>query len=103
MLEGVATGTVKGAVTDKDGNQQHVGLADIVVPGLGQHLFSVTAAADTGAVTAPGNGWHNSTDNSTTRSLTHLRWNWATSPRERRCWRKRNCGTGVSRTSTLGA
>ena len=51
ILEGVATGTIKGTVIDKDGNQHHVELAGIVVPGLGRHLFSVTAAADTGAVT----------------------------------------------------
>ena len=109
ILEGVETGTVKGAVTGKDGHQQHVGLADIVVPGLGQHLFSATAAVDTGAVTTVEAklrlemGGITLPTTRTTRSLTHLRWTWATPPREQRCWRKRNRGTGVSRTSPLGA
>ena len=52
ILEGVATGTIKRTVTDKDGNQQHVGLAGVVFPAIERQLLSVTAAANTGAVRA---------------------------------------------------
>lgn len=51
VLEGIATATVTGAVTDQDGKQHQVALSSIVVPGLGRHLLSVAAASTIGAVT----------------------------------------------------
>lgn len=39
ILEGVATGTIKGTDTYKDDTQQDVGHAGIVVPEIRRHLF----------------------------------------------------------------
>ena len=44
LLQGVATGTICGAVTDDSGNDRLISFRVIVVPGLGTNLFSVTAA-----------------------------------------------------------
>ena len=49
-LEGIGTGTTNGSVTDQDGNEHRVELLGTIVPGLGQHLFSVSAAASMDAV-----------------------------------------------------
>eukprot|EP00752_Nemacystus_decipiens_P015081 g13435.t1 len=44
LLHGVTAGTILGTVTDDSGNDRHVSLRVVLVPGLGTNLFSVTAA-----------------------------------------------------------
>ncbi|CAB1113505.1 unnamed protein product [Ectocarpus sp. CCAP 1310/34] len=51
VLKGVATGTIFGAVTDDNGNDQLVSFRVILVPGLGTNLFSVTLAMLNGVAT----------------------------------------------------
>lgn len=48
--EGIGTGTIQGSVSDQDGKQQQVILSGTIVPGLGQHLFSLSAVASMDAV-----------------------------------------------------
>ena len=49
-LEGIGTGTISGGVTNQDGNEHHTEFSGTIVPGLGQCLFTVPAAASMGAV-----------------------------------------------------
>eukprot|EP00903_Cladosiphon_okamuranus_P015234 g14080.t1 len=51
LLQGVTSGTIFGAVTDADGNDQEVSFNVVLVPGLGTNLFSVTAAMMKGVAT----------------------------------------------------
>ena len=51
LLQGVATGTICGAVTDDSGNDRLISFRVNVVPGLGTNLFSVTAAMLKGVAT----------------------------------------------------
>ena len=51
LLQGVATGTICGVVTDDSGNDRLISFRVIVVPGLGTNLFSVTAAMLKGVAT----------------------------------------------------
>lgn len=43
VVEDIATGTISGAVTDRDGKKRLLGFSVIIVPGLRRHLFSVAA------------------------------------------------------------
>ena len=51
LLQGVATGTICGAVTDDSGNDRLISFRVIVVPGLGTNLFSETATMLKGLTT----------------------------------------------------
>ena len=51
LLQGVATGTICGAVTDDSWKDRRISFRVIVVPGLGTNLFSVTTAMLKGLAT----------------------------------------------------
>ena len=44
VLKGVATGIVRGTVTDDGGHERQFSFDAVVVPGMGSNLFSVTTA-----------------------------------------------------------
>ena len=47
-LEGIGTDTTKGTVTNQDGKQHHVKLSGTIVPGFGQHMFSISSSGEHG-------------------------------------------------------
>ena len=44
VLQGVATGTARGTISDDGGLERVVSFHEVVVPGMGVNLFSVTEA-----------------------------------------------------------
>ena len=51
VLKGVATGIVRGTVTDDGGHERQFSFDAVVVPGMGSNLFSVTTAMQEGIAT----------------------------------------------------
>ena len=51
VLQGIATGTVRGTISDDDGLERVVSFHAVVVPGMGANLFSVTQAMRKGVAT----------------------------------------------------
>ena len=51
VLQGVATGTVRGTISDDGGLERVVSFHAVVVPGMGANLFSVTEAMRKGVAT----------------------------------------------------
>ena len=64
VLKGVATGIVRGTVTDDGGHERQFSFDAVVVPGMGSNLFPVTTAMQKGllryfTLTSP--GWSTTT------------------------------------------